>query len=84
MCGQTRTEIDSICVSDSGVVFYREVNYLYDQDTELDKTYLRKSLTPGSDVTNEPAEIQAICKKSWTKKVVSSYNDIYLTPIDAR
>jgi hypothetical protein len=38
-----------------------------------DGTYHRTVIAPGADYSNEPQEVQAICKAAHTKSVVDAY-----------
>jgi hypothetical protein len=37
------------------------------------KTYHRTSLTPGQDLTGQPANVQAIATAAWTPEVIAAY-----------
>jgi hypothetical protein len=41
---------------------------------EISKTYHRTSLTPGQDLTGQPANVVAICNVAWTQEVIDAYN----------
>jgi len=40
---------------------------------QLSQTYHRTSLTPGQDITDQPANVQAICNAAWTPEVIAAY-----------
>jgi hypothetical protein len=40
---------------------------------ELTKTYHRTSLTPGQDLTGQPAQVVAIANTVWTAEVIAAY-----------
>jgi hypothetical protein len=40
---------------------------------DLTKTYHRSSLTPGQDLTGQPAQVVAIANTVWTPEVISAY-----------
>jgi hypothetical protein len=67
------TAIDQTTVTENGVVLYREVTRIMEDDNELTKTYHRSSLTPGQDLTGIPANVAAICNVVWTAEVVAAY-----------
>jgi len=67
------TAIDQTTVTENGVVLYREVTRIMEDDNELTKTYHRSSLTPGQDLTGIPANVAAICNVAWTAEVVAAY-----------
>jgi len=67
------SKIDQITVTENGVVLFREATRILEDGVELSKTYHRSSLTPGQDISNVPANVQAICNAAWTPDVVSAY-----------
>jgi hypothetical protein len=67
------TVIDSITVTENGIVLYREATRIMEDGNELSKTYHRTSLTPGQDLTGQPASVVAICNVAWTAEVIAAY-----------
>ena len=67
------TVIDSITVTENGIVLYREATRIMEDGNELSKTYHRTSLTPGQDLTGVPANVVAICNVAWTAEVIAAY-----------
>jgi hypothetical protein len=67
------TVIDQITVTENGTVLYREATRIMEDGTQLSQTYHRTSLTPGQDLTGQPANVVAICNAAWTKDVVDAY-----------
>ena len=65
--------IDQITVCENGIVLYREATRIIEDGKELTKTYHRSSLTPGQDLTSQPANVVAICNVAWTPEVVAAY-----------
>ena len=65
--------IDQITVTENGIVLYREATRIMEDGNELSKTYHRSSLTPGQDLTNQPANVVAICNTVWTDAVIAAY-----------
>jgi len=65
--------IDQITVTENGIVLYREATRIIEDGKELTKTYHRSSLTPGQDLTGQPANVAAICNVAWTPEVVAAY-----------
>ena len=65
--------IDQITVTENGIVLYREATKILKDGDEIAKTYHRSSLTPGQDLTGQPANVVAICNAAWTEAVVSAY-----------
>jgi archaellum component FlaF (FlaF/FlaG flagellin family) len=67
------TVVDQITVTENGIVLYREATRIMEDGTQLSQTYHRTSLTPGQDITAQPANVQAICNAAWTPAVISAY-----------
>lgn len=67
------TVIDQITVTENGIVLYREATRVLEDGNEIAKTYHRTSLTPGQDLTDQPANVIAICNAAWTPEVVAAY-----------
>ena len=67
------TVIDSITVTENGIVLYREATRIMEDGNELSKAYHRSSLTPGQDLTGIPANVAAICNVAWTEAVIAAY-----------
>ena len=67
------TTVDQITVCENGIVLYREATRIMEDGNEISKTYHRTSLTPGQDLTGQPANVVAICNAAWTSEVVAAY-----------
>ena len=65
--------IDQITVTENGIVLYREATRILKDGDEIAKTYHRSSLTPGQDLTGQPANVVAICNATWTEAVITAY-----------
>jgi hypothetical protein len=65
--------VDQITVTENGIVLVRETTTIKEDGVELSKKYHRTSLTPGQDLTGQPANVQAIAAAAWTAEVVSAY-----------
>ena len=57
---------DSINVGPSNEVFVREVTAIMDGLTEISRTYHRRVLIQGADITNEDARVKAVATAAWT------------------
>jgi hypothetical protein len=68
-----QTVVDQITVCENGIVLYREATRVVEDGNEIAKTYHRTSLTPGQNLTGQPANVVAICNTAWTPEVVSAY-----------
>jgi hypothetical protein len=67
------TNIDQITVTENGIVLYREATRIMEDGKQLSQTYHRTSLTPGQDLTGQPANVVAICNVAWTAEVIAAY-----------
>jgi hypothetical protein len=65
--------IDQITVTENGIVLYREATRIMEDGNELSKTYHRTSLTPGQDLTGQPANVVAHCNAAWTAECIAAY-----------
>lgn len=73
MALEKTTSVDQITVTENGIVLFREATRIMENGNEISKTYHRTSLTPGQDLTGQPANVAAICNVAWTPEVVSAY-----------
>jgi hypothetical protein len=67
------TTVDQITVCENGIILYREATKIIEDGVELTKKYHRTSLTPGQDLTGQPANVQAIAQAAWTAEVIAAY-----------
>ena len=67
------TVIDQITVTENGIVLYREATRIMEDGNQISQTYHRTSLTPGQDLTDQPANVVAICNVAWTPEVIAAY-----------
>jgi hypothetical protein len=67
------TVVDQITVTENGIVLYREATRIMEDGNQISQTYHRTSLTPGQDITAQPANVQAICNAAWTPEVIAAY-----------
>ena len=65
--------VDQITVTENGIVLYREATRIMEDGKQLSQTYHRTSLTPGQDLTGQPANVAAICNLTWTPEVITAY-----------
>ena len=68
-----QTVVDQITVTENGIVLYREATSVVEDGNTIAKTYHRTSLTPGQDLTGQPANVVAIAQAAWTAEVVAAY-----------
>jgi len=67
------TVVDQITVTENGTVLYRQATRIMEDGKQLSQTYHRTSLTPGQDLTGQPANVAAICNLTWTPEVIAAY-----------
>lgn len=67
------TTVDQITVTENGIVLYREATVITDDGNQIAKTFHRTSLTPGQDLTGQPANVVAIAQAAWTPEVIAAY-----------
>jgi hypothetical protein len=67
------TAVDQVTVTQNGIVLYREATSVVEDGNTIAKTYHRTSLTPGQDLTGQPANVQAIAQAAWTPEVIAAY-----------
>jgi hypothetical protein len=67
------TTIDKIEIIENGIVQVRQVIRILEDGNQLSQTYHRWCLTPGQNIEDQPANVQAICNAAWTNEVKSAY-----------
>ena len=65
--------IDQITVTENGTVLYRKATRILKDGEQIAQTYHRTSLTPGQDLTGQPANVAAIATVAWTPEVIAAY-----------
>jgi hypothetical protein len=67
------TVVDQITVTENGTVLIREAIKIMEDGKEISKQYHRSSFAPESDISSQPANVQAICSAAWTPEVIAAY-----------
>ena len=57
--------IDLITVTESNAVQVRQVTRIVEDDKVLSETFLRWVVSPGDDLSEQDAKVQAICNAVW-------------------
>jgi hypothetical protein len=65
--------IDKIEVVENGTLQVRQVTRVMEDGKELSSSYHRWSFPPNSDVSAQPANVQAIASAAWTPEVIAAY-----------
>jgi hypothetical protein len=63
-------------VGPNKMVQCRHATVISEDGVELSRSFNRHVIAPGDDVSNEPAETQAIVAAVHTPAVISAYNDM--------
>ena len=71
---ETKT-IDQITVTENGTVLVREATRILKDGVQITQTFHRWSFAPGQDVSEMPANVQAICNTAWTPEVIEAYQN---------
>ena len=75
----TQPILDLVEAHSTGVVMVRSIL----RKDGVDDEYIRQTLEPGQDVSNEPEEVQSFCAATWTPEVIAAWNEklqLSLTP----
>ena len=65
--------IDKIEVLENGCIQVREVTRIMKDGEQIAHTYHRWVLLPEQNVSDQPANVQAICQAAWTPEVIAAY-----------
>ena len=65
--------IDKIEVVENGALQVREATRILKDGDQIAQTYHRWSFAPGSDISEMPANVQAIAAAAWTPAVIAAY-----------
>ena len=65
--------IDKIEIVENGIMQVRQVTRIMEDGKQLSSSYHRWSFEPGSDVSEQPANVQAIAAAAWTPEVIAAY-----------
>ena len=65
--------IDKIEVEENGALQVREATRILKDGDQIAQTYHRWSFAPGSDISEMPANVQAIAAAAWTEEVIAAY-----------
>ena len=71
----TETTIDDKIeiVSDFKFIQVRSARVIYDDGTEISRSFSRRVIAPDADITGESTELQAICNAVHTQAVKDAY-----------
>ena len=71
----TQRSIFSLCeVLPNTTLQVRLADQIVDGEAIKASTFRRYCLTPGSDLTGQPAQVVAVANAIWTRQVIAAYN----------
>ena len=73
MALEKQTVTGSTEVNENGSINVRTDTVIVDDGKELSRSFHRKVLAPGDDVSGEDAKVQAVAGAVWTDEVVAAY-----------
>jgi hypothetical protein len=73
MALEKKTVTGQIEVGETGTIGVRTDTVVTDDGVELSRSFHRKVLAPGDDVSGEDAKVQAVAGAVWTTEVVEAY-----------
>ena len=59
----------------------RKATVIKKDGAELTRSFERYVLDPDSDISEQPAEVQAICNAAWTDAVKTAWTEFKKTPV---
>ena len=65
--------IDKIEIVENGIMQVRQITRIMEDGKQLSSSYHRWAFEPGSDVSEQPANVQAIAAAAWTPEVIAAY-----------
>lgn len=68
--------IDQITVTEHNVVLVRKAERAVANGQVISESYVRKSFTPGQNVSGEDARVQAVCAAVWAPAAVAAYQQL--------
>jgi hypothetical protein len=72
--------VDSIELVETNHIQVRTSTIIEKDGVEIARTFHRHVLSPGDDITNEDAKVQAIANAIWTEEVVNAYKALIVKP----
>ena len=65
--------IDKVELIENGIVQVRQVTRIIEDGNQLSSSYLRWTLAPGQDVSDQEDKVKAVCNAVWTSEVIAAY-----------
>jgi hypothetical protein len=73
MALEKKTVTGQLEVGENGSIGLRTDTVVLDDGVELNRSFHRKVLAPGDDVSGEDAKVQAVANAVWTDEVVAAF-----------
>jgi hypothetical protein len=70
---EKKTVTGQIEVGENGSIGLRTDTVVLDDGNEISRSFHRKVLAPGDDVSGEDAKVQAVANAVWTDEVVAAF-----------
>jgi hypothetical protein len=58
---------------ENGTLQVRQVTRILEDGQQLSSSYHRWSFAPGSDISEQPSNVQAVAAAVWTAEVIAAY-----------
>ena len=68
-----KTIIDKVELTEVNTIQVRTATIIEKDGTEISRSYHRHVVSPGQDISNEDAKVQAIANAIWTAEVIAAY-----------
>jgi hypothetical protein len=75
--------IDKIEFTEKGILHVRQITRIMEDGNQLSSSYHRWSFAPGEDISEMPANVQAIVAAAWTDKVIADYQT-YIASLETK
>ena len=75
--------IDKIEFTEKGILHVRQITRIMEDGNQLSSSYHRWSFAPGEDISEMPANVQAIAAAAWTDKVIADYQT-YIASLETK
>jgi hypothetical protein len=66
--------LDQVKIESNGFIYIRQITD--------NNEYHRLSFFPGQDVSDQPQDIQDVCKNAWTPEIIAAYQTAISKPYD--
>ena len=70
-----KTIIDKVELTEVNTIQVRTATIIEKDGTEISRSYHRHVVSPGDDITNEDAKVQAVANAIWTAEVIAAYQE---------